>query len=111
MGLEELNEIERKYHERCDNLKMGYYCTEQGERCWWPGCKSSVYSCYSWGLCSKHFQRFKKNTLLTCTFDEYGKGEAADLLLEFTEIATRKGVSPEEFLTMAFMTAIELGRE
>lgn len=108
MGIEEIDELDRAYHEKCDNVSFGYYCLEQGDTCWYPGCRKKV---YSYGLCSTHFQRFRRGKLIVLDMGEYGNGEAADLVLEFTEIASRKGVSPEELLTMAFMTAIELGRE
>lgn len=108
--IEAIEQYDREYHEKCDNLKIAYECTEQGQTCWWPGCDAPK---QSQGLCTKHFARFKKGNLLTCSFADYDTEERydlADYILEFTQIAKAKGLTPEQLMERAVMTVLEMGR-
>lgn len=107
--LESIRESDREYHERCDNLKIAYECTEQGETCWWPECGSHEQAL---GLCPKHLARLKRGKLLVCSFDDYGdddRHDIADTVLEFVRVAEAKGVTPEKLLQLAVITTIEIG--
>lgn len=108
--LESIKTFDKKYHERCDNLKIEYNCVEQGDLCWWCGCRNPKQAL---GLCAKHLARLKHGKLLVCSFEDheaYERHDVADYILEFMQIAESKGLTPEQLLESAVMSVLELGR-